>query len=70
LPASAFVSLKLYNLNGRLQSEVIGTQQEAGSYSVNQRQMAAAAGPYLAVFKAGEYRNSQMVYVTHSSFNR
>jgi endoglucanase len=64
LPKAEFVSLRLYNLNGRLQSEIVGGQQEAGIYSINRRQMAAAAGPYLAIFKAGEYSNKQMVYLT------
>ncbi len=64
LPKAAFVSLRLYNLNGRLQSEIIGQQQEAGIYSINRRQMAAAAGPYVAIFKAGEYSNKQMVCFT------
>jgi endoglucanase len=62
LPKAEFVSLKLYNVNGSLQSELIGRQQEAGSYSINRR-MTAAAGPYLAVFKAGEYQHKQMVYL-------
>jgi endoglucanase len=63
LPNAGFVSLKLYNVNGRLQSEIIGRQQEAGSYSIHRRQMTAAAGPYLVVFKAGEYFHKQMVYL-------
>jgi aryl-phospho-beta-D-glucosidase BglC (GH1 family) len=64
LPAAAFVSLRLYDLNGRLQSEIIGQQQEAGFYSINRRYMAAAAGSYVAVFKAGEYFKKQMVCFT------
>lgn len=61
LPQTGFVSLRLYNVNGRLQSEIIGRQQEAGSYSINRRQMPAAAGTYVAIFKAGEYFQKQMV---------
>jgi hypothetical protein len=64
LPKAGFVSLKLYNVNGRLQSEIIGQQQEAGPHSINQRQMAAAAGSYVAVFKSGEYFHKQMVCLT------
>ena len=64
LPKAGFVSLRLYNVNGRLQSEIIGQQQEAGSYSINRRQMAAAAGSYVVIFKAGEYFHNQMVYLT------
>jgi endoglucanase len=64
LPKAEFVSLRLYDLNGRVQSEIIGRQQEAGIYSINRRQMAAAAGPYVAVFKADDYVQKQMVCFT------
>ncbi|HUI93360.1 MAG TPA: cellulase family glycosylhydrolase [Chitinivibrionales bacterium] len=64
LPRAAIVSLKLYDLNGRLQSEIIGRHQGAGFYSLRPRQMAVAAGPYVAVFKAGEYVSKQMVCFT------
>jgi endoglucanase len=64
LPRASFVSLKLYNVNGRLLSEVIGKRQEAGAYSMNQRHMAGAAGSYLAVFNAGGSVHKQMVYLT------
>jgi endoglucanase len=63
LPKAGFVSLKVYNVNGRLQSEVISQQQEAGSYSVNQKSIVPAAGSYLVTFKAGEYSQSQMAYL-------
>jgi aryl-phospho-beta-D-glucosidase BglC (GH1 family) len=63
LPKAAFVSLSLYNVNGRLQSEIIGQRQDAGFYSINHR-TAGVAGPYVAVFKAGEYAAKQMVYLT------
>jgi hypothetical protein len=64
LPKTGFVSLKLYNCNGRLQSEIIGRQQEAGTYSINRRQMASAAGSFLAVLKTGEHVHKQMVCLT------
>jgi endoglucanase len=64
LPKASFVSLKLYNINGRLQSEIVGRQQEAGSYSVNRQQMANPAGSYVVIFKAGENVDKQMVYLT------
>jgi aryl-phospho-beta-D-glucosidase BglC (GH1 family) len=63
LPKAEFVSLKLYNINGRLQSEIINKHQEAGSYSINQRFVPAATGSYVVVFKAGEYSRKQMVYL-------
>jgi endoglucanase len=63
LPEAGFVSLKLYNLNGSLRSEVTGQQQAAGSYSINRRQMKADPGLYLVVFRAGEHSHNQMVYL-------
>jgi hypothetical protein len=64
LSKAEFVSLKLFGCDGRLLSEVIRRQkQEEGSYSVNPR-LTAAAGPSLAVFKAGDNIQTQMVYVT------
>ncbi|MBN2036843.1 MAG: cellulase family glycosylhydrolase [Chitinispirillaceae bacterium] len=64
LPRALFVSLRLYNVNGRMQSELIGRQQEAGSYSIKRPHMAAAAGPYLVIFKAGDDVRKQMVLLT------
>lgn len=61
LPRAAFVSLKLYNVNGRLQSEMLGQKQEAGSYFIQRSQIRAAAGSYLAVFTAGETVHKQVV---------
>lgn len=63
LPKAGFVSLKVYNVSGRLQSEVISQQQAAGTYSINRQQMVQAAGSYLVSFKAGEYSQNQMVYL-------
>lgn len=63
LPKAEFVSLKLYNLDGSLQSEVIGRQQAAGSYTMNRRQMKADPGLYLVAFKAGGHVLNQMVFL-------
>jgi endoglucanase len=62
-----FVSLKLYGLDGRLVSDVIKGRQEAGSYSVAPS-LTAAAGSYLAVFKAGDNIQNQMVYLTKKKY--
>jgi endoglucanase len=70
LPEAASVSIRLYNVNGRLQSEIAGQRQEAGSHSINRRQMGAAAGPYLVVFNAGEFSHKQMVFLTQNSASR
>jgi hypothetical protein len=63
LPKAGQVSLKVYNVNGRLQSELINQQQNAGSYSLNRNQMVPVAGSYLVTFKAGEYSHNQVVYL-------
>jgi endoglucanase len=63
LPKAEFVSLKVYNVNGRLQSEIISQKQDAGSYSVNHNLTVPSAGSYLVTFKAGDFSHSQMVYL-------
>lgn len=64
LPESGPVSIRLYNINGRLQAEIKDQTQKAGSYTINSRQMAAAAGSYFLVLNSGEYSHKQMVYFT------
>lgn len=64
LPKAENVSLKLYNVNGRLQSEISSQMQKAGTYSINRKQISAAAGSYFLVLKAGDYSHKQMVCFT------
>lgn len=64
LPKAELVSIKLYNVNGRLQSEILNQRQAAGSYSINRGQLAAATGSYLLVFKSGDFVHKQMVCLT------
>ena len=64
LPAAGFVSLKIYDLNGRLQSEIIGVRQAAGVYSIDRHRIATAPGSYAVVFKTVEYQQKQMVCFT------
>jgi endoglucanase len=64
LPKAAHVSLSLYNVNGRLLSEIVSKEQAAGSYSINRHQMGAAAGSYMVVLKAGDYCSKQMAFLT------
>jgi endoglucanase len=61
LAKDEFVSLKLYDLNGSLRSELIGQQQAAGSYSLDRAELKAEPGLYLVSFKAGGYTHNQMV---------
>ncbi|MEO6097250.1 MAG: cellulase family glycosylhydrolase [Fibrobacteria bacterium] len=56
-----FVSLKLYNLDGSLRSDILGQQQAAGSHSLGRGEMKADAGIYLAVFKAGDYSSTRVI---------
>lgn len=63
LAKDEFVSLRLYNLNGSLRSEIVGQRQAAGSYSIGREQMKAEPGLYLVSFKAGNQSRSQLVYL-------
>jgi hypothetical protein len=54
LPKPEDVTLQIYNLSGKLQSELVNTRQEAGYYSIRQRGL-TATGIYLLVFKAGSF---------------
>ena len=65
LPKAEFVSLKLYNVDGTLLSEVVGKQQAAGSHSLTRRDMKVDPGVYLADFKAGGTSHSRMVALAH-----
>jgi endoglucanase len=56
-----FVSLKLYNLDGTLRSDVIGRQLSAGTHNISRTDMKADAGLYLAVFKAGNHSDTRMI---------
>jgi aryl-phospho-beta-D-glucosidase BglC (GH1 family) len=53
LPHAEFVSLKLYDLNGSLQSDVVSQNQAAGNYSINRQQMNVKPGLYLVKFQVG-----------------
>jgi aryl-phospho-beta-D-glucosidase BglC (GH1 family) len=63
LPTKESVTLKLYSVNGRLESESALRLQDAGQHSMDLRQenSIAAAGPYLLVVTAGEYTHRQVV---------
>ncbi|HMD68510.1 MAG TPA: hypothetical protein VKF42_06470, partial [Chitinivibrionales bacterium] len=61
LPKAEHVSLRLYSLNGQLQSELVNTHQDAGNHSLTMHKDALAAGAYLVVFKAGEYHQEKMI---------
>jgi trimeric autotransporter adhesin len=63
LPSLSHVSLRLYTINGKLQNDIVNSQQTAGHYSINWRCKTVAAGAYLVVFRAGEYCEKMLVSI-------
>jgi hypothetical protein len=63
LPKSEHVSMRVYSVNGQLQSEPVNMQQAAGYYTVNMQRSAYAAGSYLVVFRAGNYYQKKMIFL-------
>ena len=61
LPKTEHVPLRLYSLNGQLQSELVNKHQNAGNYSLSMQRGTLATGAYLIVFKAGEYHQEKMI---------
>ena len=61
LPQAGHVSLRLYSINGQLQSELVNKHQPAGNYSLTMQRDNLASGAYLVVFKAGEYHQEKMM---------
>jgi hypothetical protein len=61
LPKAEHVSLRLYNLNGQLQSELVNKHQDVGNYTLSMQRGNLAAGAYLVSFKAGEYHQERMI---------
>lgn len=65
LSKAAPVSIKMYNVNGRLLSEMAQGHQSAGSHTINHSKLASATGSYVLVFKAGDFTRKQMVYLNN-----
>jgi hypothetical protein len=63
LPKAEDVSLRLYSLNGQLQSEPVNKHQGAGYYTVSMQKSIVAAGSYLVVFRAGDYHQKKMIFL-------
>ena len=61
LPSSAPVSLRLYKLNGQLQSELVNKYQSPGNYSLSMQRGKIATGAYLVSFKAGDFHQEKMI---------
>ncbi len=65
LSKAAPVSIKVYNVNGRLISETSQGIQQAGSHTFNNSKLASATGSYVLVFRAGDFTQKQMVYLNN-----
>jgi hypothetical protein len=63
LPKAEHVLLRIYSVNGQLQSEAVNMQQNAGYYNLNLQRSVAASGAYLVVFRAGEYYQKKMIFL-------
>ncbi len=61
LPKAGSVSLKVFNVTGRLQAEFSTQQQKSGYHSMDLRQLTNATGSYLLVFNVAGHTHSQMV---------
>ena len=61
LPKAGYVFLRIYSLNGQLQSELVNKYQPAGNYSLTMQKGKLAAGAYLVVFKAGDFHQEKMI---------
>ena len=57
------VSLRLYSINGQMQSELVNKNQNAGNYSLSMKRGVLAAGSYLVAFSAGEYHQEKMIFL-------
>lgn len=64
LPYECWVSLKYYDLQGRIVSCYINRTQEAGDYSMRLPSATLAAGTLIQVFQAGSFVKTEKVAVT------
>ena len=63
LSKADYVSLRLYTLNGQLQSELVNKHQPAGNYSLSMQGGNLATGAYLVAFKSGDYHQEKMIFL-------
>jgi hypothetical protein len=61
LPKAGYVSLRVYGMNGQVQSELVNKHQNAGNYTLTMPRGILAAGVYLVVFKAGDFPIARMI---------
>jgi hypothetical protein len=61
LPKAGHVSLRLYSINGQLQSELVNKHQDAGNYALSMQRGNCATGAYLVAFRADDYHQEKMI---------
>jgi predicted small secreted protein len=61
LSKAGHVSLRVYSIDGRIQSDLLNTHQDAGRYTVNLQKGMFAPGAYVVVFKTGDYHQEKMI---------
>jgi nitrite reductase/ring-hydroxylating ferredoxin subunit len=61
LPKAEHVYLRLYSINGQMQSELVNKREDAGYHTLNMQRGMLATGVYLVVFKAGDYHQEKMI---------
>jgi len=61
LPKAGDVTLRVYNLNGRLQSDLVNKYQAAGNYSLGLKRGSLATGAYVVAFRAGDYHQEKII---------
>ena len=61
LPKDCHVSLKYYDLRGRLVASLINSTQGAGHYVLSVKNSIPSKGTYIRVFEAGEYIKRNLV---------
>jgi hypothetical protein len=63
LPSRSFISINLYNAQGRLIRQLVNRIQEEGKYSCKISDL--AYGTYLLAFKAGNYQFTKAILMAH-----
>ena len=61
LPKDAYVSISVYNVNGKLLEEILNKNQDLGYYQVRWDASSYATGLYFIKLIAGDYQNTQKV---------
>ncbi len=63
LPRAEHVYMRIYSINGQMQSEPVNKYQNAGYYLLNMQKGMLGNRPYIVVFKAGNYYQEKMLFL-------